>query len=59
MMKYFRNFVKDERSQDHLEYTFLLGFVVLFGAVAFSGPGMRAIWASGTSVLTAANTAAG
>ena len=61
MMNFFRNFVKDERSQNTLEYSVVVGLVVMSGIVVFSnaGSGIKAIWASGNSVFAAANMAAG
>jgi len=61
MMNLFRDFVKDEQSQDILEHALVVAVVVLLGFVLFhgAGSGMRPIWASSGASLGAANTAAG
>lgn len=59
VMNFLLDFVKDERGQDIIEYTLLVGFVAVVGIAVLSGAGsgLKGIWASGNSRLAAANTA--
>jgi Flp pilus assembly pilin Flp len=54
-----RAFIKDERGQDIVEYSLLVGFVAVVGIAVFSGSGsnLKGIWAEGNTRLAAANTA--
>jgi Flp pilus assembly pilin Flp len=50
-------FLRDDRGQDLMEYTLLMGLVCLSSVALFAGDGT--IWTSRYSQLIAANTAAG
>ncbi len=53
-------FLTDEKGQDLIEYTLLLGFVCLATAALFisSGGSLSGIWGSANSRLDVANTSA-
>ncbi len=53
-MNTLRNFVRDERGQDLVEYTLLLAFVALASAGIFiaAGESIRQIWTTANNVLT-------
>jgi Flp pilus assembly pilin Flp len=55
-----RNFWKDERGQDLIEYTLLMAFVALASAALFIGAGgsIKGIWSITNSQLATANTSA-
>ena len=59
-MTILRNFWKDERGQDLIEYTLLMAFVALASAALFIGAGgsIKGIWSVTNSHLEAANTSA-
>jgi Flp pilus assembly pilin Flp len=60
MLQYIRNFGRDERGQDLIEYTLLVAFVALGAAAIFSvaGRNVEGVWKSANTMLAAANTAA-
>ena len=60
-MKYLKNFLKDERGQDLVEYTLLLAFVALASAALFIGAGgsVSGIWIVASTRLAEANATAG
>jgi len=55
-----KNFLKDEKAQDLIEYTLLLAFVCLATAALFisSGGSLSGIWITANTDLTTANAAA-
>ncbi|HEY1340782.1 MAG TPA: Flp family type IVb pilin [Bryobacteraceae bacterium] len=59
-MTMLRNFWKDERGQDLIEYTLLMAFVALASAALFIGAGgsIKGIWSITNSQLATANTSA-
>ena len=60
-MKYLKNFLKDERGQDLVEYTLLLAFVAIASAALFisAGESINTIWTTANATLaTAASSAA-
>ena len=59
-MTMLRNFWKDERGQDLIEYTLLMAFVALASAALFIGAGgsIKGIWSVTNSHLEVANTSA-
>jgi Flp pilus assembly pilin Flp len=59
-MTFLKNFWKDERGQDLIEYTLLMAFVALASAALFLGAGgsISGIWTTTNSQLTQANTLA-
>ena len=59
-MRSFKNFVKDEKGQDLIEYTLLMAFVALASAALFIGAGgsIKNIWSTTNSQLAAANASA-
>ena len=59
-MKYLKNFLKDERGQDLVEYTLLLAFVAIASAALFisAGGSIITIWITENETLaTAAESA--
>lgn len=58
-MKLLKNFLRDERGQDLVEYTLLLAFVALASAALFltSGESINAIWTTASTHLDNAATA--
>ncbi len=60
LMIVFSGFWKDERGQDLIEYTLLLGFVALASAALFvkSSGSIKGIWSTSSSQLSYANTLA-
>jgi Flp pilus assembly pilin Flp len=59
-MKLLQRFLKDEQGQDLIEYTLLMAFIALASAAIFTSAGgsISGIWASTSTQLVAANTAA-
>lgn len=55
-----RNFIRDERGQDLIEYTLLLAFVALASAALFisAGVSVNQIWCIANSQLAAGATSA-
>ena len=60
MAQHLTNFWKEEQGQDLIEYTLLITFIVMavFAFLGAGRPAVNAIWQSGNSRLTDANTAA-
>jgi len=55
-----RRFLRDERGQDMVEYTFLLAFIVCASAALFilSGSSINAVWTvTNNNLCSAANSA--
>lgn len=57
-MKCLRRFLKDEQGQDLIEYTLIIGVILLASAaILAAGSGsMQGIWSSASSQLLVANT---
>ncbi len=55
-----KQFMKDDRGQDLIEYTLLIAFVCLATSALFvsSGGSLSGIWTSANTELGAANTSA-
>ena len=55
--KVLRKFFREDRAQDLIEYTLLLGFVALVsaGLMAQSGLGLQGIWGGASSTIALAN----
>jgi len=60
-MKYLKNFLKDERGQDLVEYTLLLAFVAIASAALFinAGGSINQIWQAANNTLNQAAASAG
>ena len=60
MAQHLTNFWNDQQGQDLIEYTLLITFIVMavFAFLGAGRPAVNAIWTSGNSRLTDANTAA-
>lgn len=60
MQQLWKQWFRDEQGQDLIEYTLLLGFVVLASAALMNGAGagVKGVWTSANSALAAANTSA-
>jgi Flp pilus assembly pilin Flp len=60
MMQLFNNFLSDDRGQDLIEYSLLIGFVALASAAIFMGAGgnIAGIWSTSNSQLVLANSQA-
>ena len=58
MTNFLKNFAKDEKGQDLIEYTLLLAFVALASAAIFIGAGnsISGIWQTTNTKLANANT---
>ena len=53
-----KRFLEEDRAQDLIEYTLLLGFVALVsaGLMAQTGIGIQGIWSTSNSTLVQANS---
>ncbi|MCS7314456.1 MAG: Flp family type IVb pilin [Bryobacterales bacterium] len=60
-MTFLKNFLKDERGQDLVEYTLLLAFVALASAALFmsAGESISGIWTKASERLSNAAACAG
>lgn len=60
-MMFLKNFVRDEKGQDLIEYTLLLAFVALASAALFIGAGgsVKTIWTTANTQLNNAAISAG
>jgi Flp pilus assembly pilin Flp len=59
-MKLFQRFLRDEKGQDLIEYTLLVGFIALASAGIFidAGVNVSGIWGSASTQLSTANVSA-
>ena len=57
-MTYLKNLIRDEQGQDLIEYTLLMGVVLLASAaiVVTGGASVQGIWSTASSDLAAGNT---
>lgn len=60
MKKFIKNFLVEESGQDLIEYTLLMAFIALASAAVFvnAGGSINSIWATGSTQLTSAASAA-
>jgi len=58
-LKQLKTFLSDEQGQDLIEYSLLIGVILLSSAaiLAAGGSSMQGIWGAGSSQLAAANAA--
>ena len=59
MTNFIRAFIRDERGQDCIECSILVGFVAIVGILVFSGSGgsLKGMWALRHEQVVAANAA--